>query len=316
MGTGTGNPLEGDSVLAGYSYGWRRALARLPRAPDVRIRFDMGTGTGNSGESAHGYAGWAIDDVRVLEGRPRDEHPPSLVALPPAVVGVVHGRKPSIRLEVAGNIGVEAVRVEYSWLTADDDLTYGQQRLAMDPAGLTVFHDSLRLIPEWGDKIRYRLSALDFDGNESVAPPAPGQSYKIRVNLYQSSVLSHAAVTGLWEAISTGGFAATGTATDPISSIMMGPREVVGSPFVNVTLQLVHAYQFDNSSGSNLKVSLDAGASWSVIAPQAGYGGTFSGGAGHAMNGQPTFAGTDSTDSTFDLSQYAHQQVQFRLDWA
>ena len=176
---------------------------------------------------------------------------------------------PAIRLEVADSTGVEAIRAEYSPVTAGGDMSSGQQRPAMDPAGLMVFHDSIRLMLARGDEVRFRLLAVDFDGNESVAPADTSQACLIRAIRHLAGVLHQATLSGPWEATATGGCAATGTAADPASSSLMQPFPIVGGAS-DAALRVSHAYQFDNRSGGNLKVAADGGANWSVIALQRG----------------------------------------------
>ncbi len=49
--------------------------------------------------------------------------------------------------------------------------------------------------------------------------------------------------------------------------------------------------QADIRDGGNVKVSIDGGASWEVLAPEGGYNGKISGGTGNPLAGQPGFGG-------------------------
>ncbi len=77
-------------------------------------------------------------------------------------------------------------------------------------------------------------------------------------------------------------------------------------------LTLQHYYGFENNyDGGNVSISTNNGTTWTVIVPQGGY--THNSLSG--LSGEPGFSGssTNWTPMSFNLNQYAGQQVRFRF---
>ena len=306
------NPLAGDSVFAGFSYGWRRALAPLPQEADVRIRFDMGTGPGNSASATYNYAGWVLDDVRVLTARPQDDQPPVFSSTPELSVSILPGPVPPIAVTLTDSTGVADVLADYKLTETSGMVSHGTARLAMDSQSLTNFSVSLPVTLDRGDHVAYRLTARDFDGNETSLPADFDAAFTISANRHEADVIAQATISGLWESLPGGGYAATGTGTEEVSSILSQPFTLPRTA-LDVILHVQHSYRLD-TSGGNLKASVNGGTTWDIIEPSRSYETTYNPGAGHAMDGEPSFGDSLSGESTFDLSPFAGRTVNLRID--
>ncbi len=74
-----------------------------------------------------------------------------------------------------------------------------------------------------------------------------------------------------------------------------------GTPY----LVIWHWYDMENGfDGGNVKVSLDGGATWSILTPRGGYDGPISTSYGNPIGGEPAFTGTSNgwVSDTFDLT--------------
>jgi len=87
-----------------------------------------------------------------------------------------------------------------------------------------------------------------------------------------------------------------------------------------IALAFFHKYDFSGSSGCNVKISADDGATWDIIAPYYGYYETSVAGLG----GEPGWTGTSGSFSTpgagyqfgvFDVTAYAGQTVRVRFNY-
>ncbi|MFB3132064.1 MAG: T9SS type A sorting domain-containing protein, partial [Rhodothermales bacterium] len=318
--TGTGNPLQGERVFGGYSYGWRRAIVALPQADNLRIRFDFGT-DGSNTLQAVSYAGWYLDDVRIVTELPQDVTPPTLVAAPPALMFADPGRlPPTLMAQVTDDVGVEAVLAEYEVVVASGARQQGTLRLDMSPTDLTTFLGVISTGEPFsvGDQIEYRLRLRDFDGNTTLFPAAAEAPLRIQYRLTESaSVLRNVRASGLWKPLGQGWTVIpTDGPLEPRSGLVLDPLDLPDNA-EEIAFTLTHSYRFGSDLGGNLKLSLDDGASWTVLAPVGGYGATYEPEAGHLMAGEQVFAGQVVNDVvvSFDLTEFAGQQVRLRVDF-
>ena len=319
--TGTGNPLQGQPAFGGYSFGWRRVIVPLPTANAVRIRFDMGTDGSNELASLF-YAGWYLDDVRVVTELPQDATPPTISQTPATVVQADAGRvPPALVVEATDDVGVEAVLAEYEIIPASGARQQGTLRLAMIPSDLSTFRGVISTEAPLGvgDQIEYRLRVRDFDGNTVVFPAVGQTPLRIEYRLTERvSALQRVRASGLWRPLGQGYTANPEDGPlDFVSSLVLEPFDLPTNTDV-ITLALSHTYRFGAEIGGNLKISLDEGTTWSVLEPEGGYGAVYSPEAGHPMNGERIFAGQTGgpAEATFDLVEFAGRQVRLRLDLA
>lgn len=311
----TENPLNTEAAFGGYSAGWRRLLVRLPEASDVRVRFDLGTDNSNTEVSALGYAGWRIDDVAVVVGRPVDTTPPVALTTPGDQVLSRDETAPRVTLRLQDDTGVGSVYLDYEVIAGNDRVS-DRQRLAMRVDDLETFEGTIPLPFELepGDQIRYRVTAQDFDGNTLVLPSATDQ-YVMEVQVVAAvDALTGVRPSGLWEAVGTAWVAEATRPAGDRSSLVLAPLDLPANA-QQLALTLTHHHQLGDGLGGNLKLTADEGHTWTVVVPAEGYPGTFQGGSAHPMQGEAVYAGTgEGVTATFDLSAWAGQQVQLRLD--
>lgn len=312
-----GNPLGGEAGFGGYSFGWRRVRADLPRVNNLMIRFDFGTDNSNE-LNAQFYGGWALDDVRVTTFLTPDATAPTLVTPPPARVAANTGEPPPpITVQATDNVGLEAVLAEYTVVRSEGANTNGTLRLAMAPTDLSTFSGTFPAFGGLtaGDRIEYRIRLRDFDGNSTIVPAAGTDPYRIDYRVSQTmNVLAGVRPTGLWQAQGTG-WIAQGEATQDRSSLVLQPSDLpVNTDEIHLTL--AHSYRLGDGLGGNVQVSTNSGASWSPLMPVGGYNATFSS-AGHPMDSQPIFFGESNgaQETVFDLTAYGGQQIRLRIDF-
>ena len=318
---GTGNPLQGQPAFGGYSFGWRRVIVPLPTAENIRIRFDMGTDGSNELASLF-YAGWYLDDVRLITDLPQDNELPTIAATPPTVTQADAGRvPPAIVVEATDDVGIEAVLADYEILPASGGARQGTLRLAMAANDLTTFRGVIATEAPLGvgDQIEYRLRIRDFDGNTVVFPAAGQTPLRVEYRLTESqSALQGARASGLWRLLGQGYTTNNPDGpTETVSSLVLEPFDLPDNADA-IAFALEHTYRFGAEIGGNLKISLDGGATWEVLEPEGGYGAVYQPEAGHPMQGQRVFAGQTAGpgEATFDLVAFAGRQVRLRLDLA
>ena len=319
--TGAGNPLQGERAFGGYSFGWRRAIVPLPLDDNLRIRFDVGTDGSNELQSLF-YAGWYLDDVRVVtELPPEDTTPPVLVAAPPAETVADAGRvPPPLVTQVTDDVGIEAVLAEYEVVRASGARQPGVLRLGMSPTDPTTYLGAIATSEPLtvGDVIEYRLRVRDFDGNATLFPSTGQAPLRIRYRLTESAdVLGNVRASGLWKPLGRGWTViASDGPLESRSGLVFEPVDLPDNT-EEIIFTLTHSYRFGNDLGGNVKLSLDGGASWRVLEPEGGYGASYQPETTHPMTGEQVFAGQAANDvmASFDLSQYAGQQIRLRIDF-
>jgi hypothetical protein len=309
------NPLANQQAFGGYSAGWRRSLVRLPEGTDVRVRFDLGTDDGNTEVSRLNYAGWRIDDVSVVVGRPVDQTPPVALTTPAPRVLSRDETAPLVTLQLRDDTGVGSVYLDYE-LVAGSDRVSNRQRLTMRVDDLETFETRLPLPFELepGDQIRYRITAQDFDGNVLVLPNATDQ-YVMEVQVVEAvDALAGVRPSGLWEAVGSAWVAEAIRPAGERSSLVLAPLDLPANAG-QLSLALIHHYDLGDGLGGNLKLTADGGRTWTVLAPSDGYPGRFQGGAAHPMQDEAAYVGSgEGVVAAFDLLPWAGQQVQLRLD--
>jgi hypothetical protein len=317
-----GNPIGGTPGFGGYSYGWQRRIVRLPEADEVRVRFDFGTDESNAGTTFFDYAGWFVDDVTVTTVLPVDDTPPVLGSAPPAVIGrTTREAPPVLDVEVDDDTGVTRVEAAFQFVSGAGT-SAGVQRLAMAPSDLGRFRGAITPpeAPRVGDRIEYRLTIEDADGNRLVYPAPEEAPLRVEYRLGNTiSALNNVRPSGLWRQAPEGGYAASAAGSDapPRSGLVLEPFDLPGNA-TDIVFALEHRYQLGSGLGGNVKLSTDRGETWTVLAPREGYALTFTSGASHPMDGEAVFSGDagDLAAATFDLTPYAGRQVRLRLDFA
>jgi len=312
------NPLGGEPGFGGYSYGWRRETIQLPASADVRIRFDLGTDDSNN-QHALFFDGWYLDDLNVTTSLPEDTTPPSALTHPPASLLRNVGQSiPLISLNLTDDTGIADAFVTYE-VNTGQSTEVGLTRLAMSLTDLHTFEGAINSfnVPAAGNRITYRLRFTDFDGHEVTLPPPGEAPYLIEYRLIQNAdVLQDVQPSGNWQMTGTS-WSATGSdhTNAARSSLVFEPLDLPANP-AELHLTLEHRYSFDADFGGNLKLSLDDGRTWAVLAPTDGYTGLYTPDASHPMSGEAVFSGNSSGFQTtaFDLLPYAGRQVRLRLD--
>ncbi|MCH8962992.1 MAG: T9SS type A sorting domain-containing protein [Bacteroidetes bacterium] len=227
---------------------------------------------------------------------------------------------PTLMAQVTDDVGVGAVLAEYEVVVASGARQQGTLRLGMSPTDLTTFLGTIATPDPLnvGDRIEYRLRLRDFDGNTTLFPAASETPLRIQYRLTESAdVLGNVRASGLWKPLGRGwAVIPSESPLEPRSGLVLDPFDLPDNT-EEIAFILTHSYRFGSDLGGNLKLSLDDGASWTVLAPVGGYGATYEPEAGHPMAGQQVFAGqlANEVAATFDLSEYAGRQIRLRVDF-
>ena len=313
---GLGNPLEHEAAYGGYSYGWRRVRMHLPGGGDVRVRFELGTNRSNVHSSRYGYAGWAIDDVRLLVETSPDTAPPALGKLPEALM-ISHAGTlpPGISITAEDNSGVDAALVDYTYQPRTGSPESGTVRLEMDPASLELFSGAfpLRSSPEAGARITYTLRVSDYDGNSATAPPGSQPPYVIEVQLAEEvAALAGAVASGAWRS-EAAQYTARGKDQEGLSSLHLGPFYLPDNPS-DIAFELGHSYSLGEGFGANVKLWEADRDQWTPLLPEAGISSRVASG---PLGGELawTEGSRDHLSSVFRLTSYTGRQIRLRLDF-
>ena len=313
---GVGNPLENQQAYRGYSFGWRRVRAALPNGEAVTVRFNFGRNAENVHTSRF-FAGWALDDIRILLSPASDSSPPVIEETPDAVLPVaVGGKAPPISIIATDDTGIESVVANWTYRSGGASNS-GITHLEMDPRDSKRFSGMIGPGGHLavGESILYQISVADY-GDNTVDWPADGQSV-IEVRLQDAiDALTAAHPSGVWRTTETG-FTTGGSANVPVSSVVLRPMDLPTTADI-ADLVLFHKYHLGATTGGNVKISVNNGSSWATLEPRSGYGATFDGGGSHPMHGEGVFTGqsADEVEVSFDVSAHAGQQFQVRLDLA
>ena len=320
------NPLEGEAAFGGFSYGWRQVVFEVPAGGTIQLRFDFGTDSGNS-DATTSYAGWYIDDVRVLTELSVDTEPPGMrggVLLPESIVKRAAGQAfPGPRIEISDNVGIESVFVDYTQANGSSTVAQGRLRLEMDSTRLDVFSGEFPIQEsaiQVGDIISYRFTIDDFDGNSVSYPENTEDSFRIEYRLVdQLNLVSEVTSTGLWSIEGDTLVLRRRGIHEELSSLVIGPVDLPLN-VDNISVNASFTHDIARSSGGNLKISTDGANEWTVIQPLEEYDSVLpdSETVPEAMRNQPVFTGIAraSRQVTFDLYPYAGEQVWLRVDFA
>jgi hypothetical protein len=299
------NPMSGEEAWGGYSYGWRQAVVQLPSTGDVRIALEFATDGDNSDE-AISFAGWYVDELLVTTDLPDDASLPTVVEdLAPLVVLPSGEGLPSLVVRTGDDVGV--VGAVATWNLAGPSGTgSGSSRLSVAAGDVFRFSGSIQpgRALEPGDRITYRLTITDTEGNEISYPTASADPFAFEVLRIQASQLAaDARATGGWRRNSSG------WQIENTDGALILPSRSIPPNATQTQLVLAHRFIFGAGSGGRVMLSYDDGATWSRLEPDGGYPGT--------LNGIPAFvAGEVETGrlDVFALGGYAGRNVQLRLE--
>jgi hypothetical protein len=224
---------------------------------------------------------------------------------------------PQISVTVDDDTGVEAVVSEYTISTGGAEES-GTTRFSMAETDVRVYSGGV--VPPQsfapGDRIEYRLRVRDFAGNEAVYP-GPDDVFVVDFRAAQrTNALSDVVSTGAWH-VQGGTWVTSGAGAAPSASSLLLEPFVLPSNSETAALIIEHRYQLSEGSGGNLKISLDDGATWTLVTPDGGYPQSYRG-SGHSMEGEGIFSGTSEGTETsiFGLSPYAGERIRLRFDFA
>ncbi|NNE34780.1 MAG: T9SS type A sorting domain-containing protein, partial [Rhodothermales bacterium] len=309
------NPLAGERVFGGYSYGWRREVVELPGGAEVRVKFEFGSDNGNSEESL-AFAGWFIDDLSIVTGLDSDDTQPTIQEVPPeSYTADIDLEVPPIIVKANDEVGIESVIM----LIDTDSTTVSMRdvRLAMDFSDRETFFANIAPASvSSGDQIAYRIQVRDFDGNETVQPGLSEAPLRIVYKtVLVASALDEAVATGYWTA-DGGGWRAISNGTELERSALVLEPLTLPSNSDALFLDLRHSFTLAPGVASNIKVSTDDGASWSVLEPVEDYPSTFVVSESHPMSGEAVFNGNQESSvvTAFDLQPYRGAQIRLLLD--
>jgi hypothetical protein len=313
-----GNPLAGQPVFGGYSFGWRREVISLPSAADVRVRFDFGTDSSND-ETSVAFAGWYIDDVVVTTELPVDIESPVVEVRPPSrIVKPAATSATSLAARLVDDVGVDRVELVPE---PGSKVVVPVQRFSMSFSDVDVYVldvDLPEVMP--GDWLSYRIRSVDFAGNEDLVPAPTEAPLVVDFRTVGTvSALTDAVGSGAWQRFGTtwrAGSALVGEGGSAVarSGLILAPLTVADNA-EDVRLLITHSYQLDDASGGNVKVSSDDGSTWHVLDPDGGYGAIWLASSDHPMAGESVFRGVRSSAvDTFDVSDYVGIPIRLRID--
>jgi len=304
-----GIPLAGNPAYGGFSHGWRRVSAALPQENGVEVRFVFVTNQGNTAQ-ADRFAGWMIEDVRVGSLEDVDQGVPVVTDLPPALqVFSTQAALPTVDLVARDDLGIQDAWLDWT-LSSGSVRNEGSLRMTQSPDDLTRFSASTESLisPQAGDELMVSMRVSDVGGREESVGP---------ITLVFRLFGSHEALTsvwanGTWEALGEGWIYRSQPST-LLSGLVLNPRDTENNAAA-LFLVLDHEPMFGTGSAGLVEVSADNGATWQDLVPEEGYPGTSRLDPDNPLNDRSAFISAGMrTESVFDLSSWAGQQVQVRF---
>jgi subtilisin family serine protease len=232
--------------------------------------------------------------------------------------------------EVTDNIGVETV-----WLMWSRNGGMFHRQL-MEPQGGGMYCGAIPGPSEVGDVYEYHLLAMDesYRGNVTRVPDMGEYSFEIVEYFLWDFEYDDGGFTvgnDVWEwGAPTSGPGGAHSGANVWATVLGGPYPnsadaTLTIPAITLAadkpyamMSLWHWYEMEGSStrydGGNVKVSIDDGATWTVITPVGGYDGTASS-SNAGIPGEPCFSGYDDMfwqQELFDLSPFTGNTVTLR----
>lgn len=243
---------------------------------------------------------------------------PRLTFSPPEDVQYANGAL-RFSVQVTGRaFAVEKVRVYYRRIES----TGSYQRATLSAAADSLFTGSLTVNNQPG-LIEYYLEAVDQAGVASKFPAAGAQQPLMAKvgTVAQTNLLSGLRSTGRWQPVNDIWQTTDTTDDQPdrqVSSLIFAPVALPENPDARLYFVLDHQYRLlPEKAAGNLKISTNQGRSWQPLAPRNDYPARTD---LAPLQNEPVFTGstgsTSGTQSVFNLSEYAGQQIQLRVDLA
>jgi len=307
-GTG-GNPMAGQPAFGGFSRGWRRVSAALPQENGVEVRLVFATNQGNTGQ-ADRFAGWMIEDVHIGVVDDVDQGQPVFTTVPPSVqVFSTQAALPVVDAVVTDDLGIQDAWLDWT-LVSGSGQDQGSVRMTQSPDDLTHFSapTDFLLAPQPGDELSVSMRVFDVGGREQTAGP-----FSLAFRLFGShEALASVWANGNWEALGDGWVFRSQPST-LLSGLVLNPRTTENNAEA-LSLVLDHEPMFGAGSAGLVEVSSDNGATWMELVPDGGYPGTARLDPDNPLNDRKAFMNSGMrTESVFDLSEWAGQQLQARF---
>lgn len=303
------NPMAGRPAFGGFSHGWRRVSAALPRENGVDIRFVFATNQGNTAQ-ADRFAGWLIENVSIGSTSDMDQGQPVFTEAPPSLqIFSTQAASPTVDVTLTDDLGIQDAWMEWE-LDSGSAQAQGIVRMTQSPDDLTRFSAAtdFLLAPQPGDELTVWLRAADVGANEISSGP-----FALRFRLFGShEALRSVWANGNWEALEEGWiFRSQPSAL--LSGLVLNPRDTEINAAA-LSLVLDHEPKFGDGSAGLVEVSSDNGATWQLLTPEGGYPGTARLDPDNPLNDRKAFIGSDMRmESLFDLSAWTGDQLQVRF---
>ena len=220
------------------------------------------------------------------------------------------------------NFGLESVRARYSIESKSGEIIADDWLELSNVGDSTFAADFPSTSLEVGTRVRYRLQATDVAQANNTTNVPPEDQAPFRIDITEQGLLSS------WDGsdlVPTGNWMRGDSVYGPIrfavgdeawATILRGPYteeaglHTLSLPSVNLLhypdayLEFWHWYDFEHSGrvepgivsgilqdGGNIKVSVDAGTTWTVLQPEVSYNGMLEGERNNPLAGQAAFGG-------------------------
>jgi Zn-dependent metalloprotease len=309
---GRGNPLAGQAAFGGFSHGWRKATITLPSEDGLEIRFAFGSDNGNDGQ-ADRFAGWLIDEVALVTELNTETGAPDFSSVPAQTrISSTQIAPPPIEVRASDASGLQDVWVDWTMMSRTG-LTNASARMTQSQGDLETFISVSEFVstPLPGDVLTYSVRAADPFGNESTAGP-----FEVRFRLFAAEeALTSVWSSGTWNEDDGEWHISMQTPTSG-SALILEPRFTETNALEQL-LVIDHEASFDGASAGLVEISDDGGSTWMDLTPEGGYPGVARVEGATSINGRRAFVGSIMrTESRFDLSNYAGDEIQIRVQAA